>query len=105
MTDALRKRVWARRLTLAAIVLSLGGVAAALLGAIGSGQGLWHFRTGFMILRFAFFAAMAGGVIALVAVLLVRRYGLYGLTRLNLLALIVAEIGRAACRERVVHYV
>ncbi|MGS1016860.1 DUF1499 domain-containing protein [Allosphingosinicella humi] len=92
MTEALRKRVWARRLTLAAAVLSFGGIAAALLGAVGSGQGVWHFRTGFVILRYAFFATIAGGLIALAALLLVRRYGLHGLTRLNLVALIVSVV-------------
>jgi hypothetical protein len=92
MTEALRKRVWARRLSLAAALLSIGGVLAALLGAFGSGQDLWHFRTGFLILRYAFFAAIAGGLIALATLLLVRRYGLHGLMRLNLVSLIVAVV-------------
>lgn len=68
---------WQRILSRLAALLSLGGVAAALLAAIGSGTGLWHFGVGFTILRFALFAALAGGVLALVGILagLARRTG------------------------------
>ena len=59
MAEALRKRVWAERLTRSALLLSIGGVLAALIGAWGSGQGAWTFGTGFLILRIAFFAALS----------------------------------------------
>lgn len=58
-------RKWSARLTWAGAALGLGGVAAALVAAVGSGQELWHFRTGFAVLRWAFFAAAAGAVLAL----------------------------------------
>lgn len=92
MAEALRKRHLAKRLTWAALILSLGGLAVALIAAVGSGQGLWHFRTGFSVLRYAWFAAILGGVVALAALFVVRRSGLHGLTRLNLLALIAALV-------------
>ncbi|MBA3670041.1 MAG: DUF1499 domain-containing protein [Sphingomonas sp.] len=53
--------------------MSIGGVAAALVAASGSGSGAWPFATGFMILRYAFFAAAAGGVLALIALIAGRR--------------------------------
>lgn len=64
--------VWAGRLAWLALALSAGGVLVALIGAIGSGHGLWHFRAGFSLLSFAFFAALAGGVLAVAAILLMR---------------------------------
>ena len=67
MTEATTTGGWPRRLTRIALALSLGGAIAALLAAVGSGAGLWHFGTGFTILRYAFYAAMAGGVVAIVA--------------------------------------
>lgn len=75
MAQAVPKGLWARRLTSLALVLSLGGLAAALIAAVGSGQGAWGFRTGFGVLRYAFFAAIAGGVLAIVALILSRRAG------------------------------
>lgn len=80
---------WQRYLTIVAALLSLGGVAAALIAAVGSGSGLWHFGFGFTILRFAFFATVAGGVLALIGIIagLVRRSGL---GKLNLLSFLVA---------------
>ena len=89
MAEGVRKGMWARRLTWLALVLSLGAVAAALIAAIGSGQGAWHFREGFTVLRYAFFAAIAGAVLAVVALVLARRSGIRGLAGLNLLALFV----------------
>ena len=63
---------WARRLARLAVALSVGAVAAALIAAIGSGQGAWHFRTGFAVLRYAFFAGIAGGLLAVAAIILMR---------------------------------
>ena len=75
MTETAAKGSWARRLTTLALVLSLGGLVAALIAAVGAGQGAWDFRAGFGVLRYAFFAAIAGGVLALIALFLSRRPG------------------------------
>lgn len=90
MTEAAARGDWAGRLTGLALALSLCGVAAALIASVGAGQGVWHFREGFTVLRYALFAAMAGGLIAIVALLLARRGGRRGLLGRNLLALVVA---------------
>lgn len=87
---AVKKGAWARRLTWLALVLSIGGVAAALISAFGSGQGAWDFRTGFTILRYAFFAAIAGGLLAIVALVMSQRARVPGLRTRNVLALAVA---------------
>lgn len=89
MIEASRGATWTRRLTRAALVLTIGGVAAALIAAGGSGQGLWSFREGFSVLRWAFYAAVAGGVIAIVAFVLGRRSGVRT-AGLNILAFAVA---------------
>lgn len=89
MVEASRGKAWTRGLTRAALVLTIGGLAAALIAAIGSGQGMWSFRGGFDVLRWAFYAAVAGGVLALLAFVLGRRSGVRS-GRLNLLALVVA---------------
>ncbi len=60
-TDATTKGDWGRRLSWVALVLTAGGLAAALISAVGSGAGAWSFRIGFSILRYSFYAAMAGG--------------------------------------------
>lgn len=59
----------AKTLTILASVLTIGGVAAALAGALGSGADLWTFRFGFDILRYAFYAVVAGGLLALLQLL------------------------------------
>ena len=81
---------WARRITMAALALSIGGLLAALIAAVGSGQGAWHFRTGLTILRYAFYVAIAGGALALVGMVLARRSRVPGLMLRNLAALAVA---------------
>lgn len=57
----------ARRLAALALILAAGGALAGLLAALGSGAELWSFRPAFTVLRWAFFTAAAGGVLALVA--------------------------------------
>lgn len=104
MAEALRKRVWAARLTRSALVLSIGGVLAALIAAWGSGNGAWHFHTGFLILRVAFFAAVAAVLFAIVSMLLVRRSGGRRMG-LNLVALVIGllfilYIGNQVARAR-----
>jgi hypothetical protein len=89
MAEAVRTGSWAPRLTNLALLLSIGGVAAALIAAIGSGQEAWPFRTGFTILRYAFFAAIGGGLIALAGLFLARRRRSAKLVGLNLIALVI----------------
>ena len=91
MAEALRKRIWAERLTWIALLLSLGAVVLALFGALGSGWGLWPFQTGFMMLEWAFYAAVAAAVLAVAAWALGRR-GEGSLTVVNLIALVVAVL-------------
>jgi hypothetical protein len=90
MVENRAKRDWPKLATRAAVILSIGGVSAALIGSIGSGTGAWHFRTGFAVLQYALFAAVAGIVLAIVALVWarVRRRG--GLLVPNLVALVVA---------------
>lgn len=71
--EAMRKRRWARRLGWPALILCFGSVIVALIAAIGSGQGAWDFRTGFSLLRYAFFAGILGIVLALVAAFVAGR--------------------------------
>ena len=73
MADALRKRTRVERLIKLALLLCFGSVLAALVAAIGSGQGWWHFRLGFDLLRYAVYAAGAGVLLALVALFVGRR--------------------------------
>jgi hypothetical protein len=89
MTEVSKQAAWARRLTWAAAVLALGAVAASLVAAIGSGQGAWHFRIGFTVLRYAFYAAIAGGVLAILAAFVARRVSLK-LVVVNVIALTAA---------------
>jgi hypothetical protein len=90
MTEAAAKRDVTGLLTRAAIALALGGVAAALVTAIGSGQGLWHFRGAFAVLKWAFYAVVAGAVLALVGLALARRARNSRLVAANAIALVVA---------------
>ena len=89
MAEARKWRLWAKRLTWIAVLLSFGAVAAAFLGAFGSGQEWWHFRTGFSLLRYSFYAAAAGGILAIVAIFIARR-GAPRLVLANAAALLVA---------------
>jgi hypothetical protein len=86
--EKVRNGGWGRMLTWAALALSLGGLIAALIGALGSGEEIWDFRTGFAFLRYALYAAAAGGVLAIVALLFGRKKGA-GIGQ-NLLALAVS---------------
>jgi uncharacterized protein (DUF1499 family) len=89
MVEALRKRLWAGRLTGLAALLCFGSVALALVAAIGTGRGAWDYRTGLSLLRYAFFAAAIGVLIALIAALVARR-AQPRLILVNVLAVIVA---------------
>ncbi len=89
MTDTTGKGDWGRRLSWVALALAVGGLAAALIAAVGSGTEAWTFRTGFSILRYAFYAAIAGGLLAIVAFFVARRGGVRT-GRLNLFAILIA---------------
>ena len=88
-TATTRRARWGPRLSWLALALTVGGLAAALIAAAGSAFGAWPFRTGFTILRYAFYAAMAGGVIAIVAFFVSRRSGVRT-GWMNLVALVIA---------------
>jgi hypothetical protein len=88
MMENVRKGGWGRKLTWAALVLSLGGLIAALVAAVGSGQGMWHFREGFAVLRYALYAAAAGGLLSIIALLFGRKRG--ASIGKNFLALVIA---------------
>lgn len=51
-------------------VLALLVVLAAVCSGFGYQLGLWHFRTGFMILRWAFFGALAAAALSLLGLLI-----------------------------------
>lgn len=89
MADGPRTRAWPRQLSWLALTLSAGGLAAGLIAAAGSGAGAWSFRVGFAILRYAYYAALAGGLLAIAAFALSRRTGVRT-GPLNLLALAVS---------------
>ena len=79
---------WLRRLSWLAFILCVGAVLAAVVAAVGSGQGAWHFRNGFTVLRYAFYAAAGGAVLALIMLIASRRRAKFLLV--NLVALVVA---------------
>ncbi|MCY7281496.1 MAG: DUF1499 domain-containing protein [Sphingomonas bacterium] len=89
MIDTTGNGNWGHRLSWVALALSVGGLAAALIAAVGSGAGAWSFGIGFAILRYAFYAAIAGGLLAIVAFVAARRGGVRT-GRLNLLAFVIA---------------
>ncbi len=89
MADVTSKGDWGRRLSWLALALSVGGLASALTAAAGSGTGAWPFRIGFTILRYAFYTAIAGGLLAIVAFVIARRSGVQT-GRMNLVAFLIA---------------
>jgi hypothetical protein len=83
-------RDWTRLVTRVAVALGLGSVAVALIAAVGSGMGIWHFRPAFGVLRYAFFAAIAATLLAIVGLALAKRRRKVSLMLPNLIALVVA---------------
>lgn len=75
MSDRLAKGGWGRSLSLAALALSIGSVGAALIAALGTGAGAWPFGAGLGVLRYALYAAVAGGILAIIAWFVARRSG------------------------------
>jgi uncharacterized protein (DUF1499 family) len=88
MSESAGQGKWARRATRLALILSIGAVVAALAAALGSANGAWNFRAGLTALRYAFFAAAAGALVAIVALVLARRQG-----RLMLQAALALVVG------------
>jgi uncharacterized protein (DUF1499 family) len=60
----------ARWLAIIGLVLAILCVLAAAASGFGYRAGLWHFRTGFLILRVAFFVSLGAAAIALIGLLL-----------------------------------
>ena len=88
MVEALRKRRWAGRLTTLAMILCFGSVAVALIAAFGTWR-VWDFRTGLSTLRYAFFAGIAGILLAMIAAFVAHRTR-PRLVLINVLGIIVA---------------
>ncbi|CAA9504427.1 MAG: hypothetical protein AVDCRST_MAG44-1006 [uncultured Sphingomonas sp.] len=89
MADVTNGGAWTPRLSWLALALSLGGLTTALVAAVGTGAGAWAYGAGLGALRYALYAAVAGGLLAVVAFLMSRRSGART-GRLNLLALVVS---------------
>ena len=91
MAEASKRSMWARRPSWLALALSLGGIAAALVAALGTGAGFWTYGAGLGALRYALYAAAAGGVLAIVAWIVSRRSGART-GPINALALVAAVL-------------
>jgi len=63
---------YGRRLAYAGLAIAVLCVAAAMLSGLGYKAGLWHFRTGFLILRSAFFVSLAAGALSILGILFSR---------------------------------
>jgi uncharacterized protein (DUF1499 family) len=77
-----------RWLALIGLALAVLCVLAAMASGLGYRMGWWHFRTGFLILRVAFFASLAAGALSLLGLILSR--GARGALVPGLAGLIVA---------------
>lgn len=62
----------ARWLAVIGLVLAVVCAAAAVLSGIGYRMDLWHFRTGFMIIRWAFFGALAAVLLSIIGLIIAR---------------------------------
>src|SRR5688500_7836429 len=90
MEEAAPRRSKAAIATGIALLLCVGAIAAALIAAIGSANGAWHFRAGLGALRYCFYAAGAGALVALIALVMARRERQPRLMGANLIALLAA---------------
>lgn len=59
-------------LTVIGLVVAVLCVLAAMTSGFGYRMGLWHFRTGFLILRAAFFTALAAAALSLAGLILAK---------------------------------
>lgn len=87
--------------------VSISAVAVVLLLAAGPGtrMGLWTFRTGFQLLRYAVYVGMAGAALALVALVATSRRGLAVLALLLGLAAVLPpwQLQRSARSKPPIH--
>jgi uncharacterized protein (DUF1499 family) len=66
------RRGFGLRIAQLGFALALLAVLAAACSGFGYQLGLWHFRTGFLILRWAFFGALAAAALSLLGLLIAR---------------------------------
>ena len=92
MADPRSRRVLVERLSWLGLVLAVGAIATALLAAVGHGQGWWHYTSAFFVLRIAFFAAIAGGLMALIALVIRVRDRRRNVTMASVGALVIAAV-------------
>ncbi len=79
------------KLATAGLVIAVSCAAAAIFSGVGYRLGLWHFRTGFAILQWAFWGALAAALISLAA-LIVGRNAKPGVLYVGLLGLLIAIV-------------
>jgi uncharacterized protein (DUF1499 family) len=72
MGPAGRTSSLARWIAVVGLTVAIACVLAAVVSGLGHRAGLWHFRTGFLILRYAFFTALAAAAVSLLGALLSR---------------------------------
>ena len=82
---------WGQRLASVGLALAVACAVAAVLSGIGYRLGLWQFRTGFVILRVAFFAALAAAAISAFG-LIVGRAARPGLLITGLLGALIGAV-------------
>lgn len=70
------------------LVLAILCVLAAMLSGLGHRAGLWHFRTGFLVLRAAFFVSLAAAALSLLGLLFAR--GARSARRAGIAGLVIA---------------
>lgn len=75
MADMIDQGRPASGLTRVALGLSIGGLLAAIVAAVGSGSGSFGFKIGLLLLVLGFLAAIIGGVLAVIAYARGRRRG------------------------------
>jgi uncharacterized protein (DUF1499 family) len=95
MAETRSRRLLVERLSWLGLILAAGAIVVALIAAVGSGAGWWHFRPAFTILRIAFYAALAGGLLALIALVIPVR-DRRGRTAIAALAALVLGAGFAS---------
>lgn len=78
---------WARRLTGAALILSIGGGIAALAGIVSTRSGFWDYPTGLLIVRSAVPISALGGALSVIALAFAQQAKVGGLRTRAVLAL------------------
>ncbi len=75
MKDENRKCTTVSFIPVAGLVLALAAGAGAALAGFGSRMDLWHFRTGFAILKWAAYGGLAAAVVSLAGIVLTGKRG------------------------------